>query len=739
MLNKRERLYKHFQKYQHLYLMGVLVPLVLLSIVGLIAIQSKSTGSLPANPNADMEWNVRMSATVPADAIPGVIETASLPLAPNIPQGIPVTVVTATKFLNLLESAKPNRFTNPVINPATSTVVATSVVESNQTTLVAHLLPKQVSMVNTMFVKYGVPPTVVTVGGTPGMSVGRNNATSTVSGGGGNGVTWLYVLGILLPIMLVGGVLVALSVRRRTRKAREVALVEKAEADTANIPDVTFADVAGAEEAVEELAEIVSFLKDPEHFSDVGASSPKGAILVGPPGTGKTLLARAVAGEAGVPFYTTSGSDFVEMYVGVGPKRIRELFAKARVHDEGAIIFIDEIDAVGRKRENGPNHHQEQEATLNALLVEMDGFYESKVIVLAATNRDDILDPALLRPGRLDRKVQVPLPDRGGREHILEVHSQNKPLGLDVDLTLIARRTPGMSGAELAQLVNEACLQAAREKTSVVTAHHFDHAVATIAMGKARTSAIVTDNDRTVTAWHEAGHTVAAMILPDADDPVSVSIIPRGPAGGITWMASGDDLFLTRKRAHARIVVAMAGRAAEEMLLHGEFTSGPHGDLQAATNTALAMITQYGMTDVGLMIRSDGLLSTGSSVTDATVNKVEQLLADALAMARDVLNSHRSLVETVVFEVLEKDTLVASDLDAIRIRFEQDPPLMPPAPKEYRKTVHLPELVPTTPRLVRRGVIGLEEDRVPETGLVGTLYSVVRTHFRKTRKPDRAT
>lgn len=476
--------------------------------------------------------------------------------------------------------------------------------------------------------------------------------------------------------------------------------------NAADVPATRFNDVAGAEEAIEDMRELVEFLKNPEKFAKTGAIPPRGALLVGPPGTGKTLLARAVAGEAGVPFFSAAGSDFVEMYVGVGARRVRDLFANARKHKEGAIIFIDEIDAVGRARSSRADSggSQEQEGTLNAMLVEMDGFQESNIIVLAATNRDDILDPALVRPGRLDRKIHVPLPDRAGREKILKVHAGNRPFEVDVNWDLIARRTPGMSGAELAQLINEASLIAAREDRDSITNHDLDSAVATVAMGKARTSAVVTEHDRNVTAWHEGGHTVCAMVLPDADNPVSVSIIPRGPAGGVTWMAQGDDLFLTRKRAFARLVVAMGGRAAEEILLDGEFTSGPHGDLSAATDTALAMVTQYGMTDAGLMIRSQGWLSTGAKMTDETVEAVEKLLAEALDTARATLRDHRDLLDSVVEGLLENDTLIQSELVALQEGVTTTAPELPPAPRDYvRQPAQQVPLTPVTrPHVARK-------------------------------------
>lgn len=496
---------------------------------------------------------------------------------------------------------------------------------------------------------------------------------------------WTVLLPVLI-IMLVGGGISGLvlwksssgrSTAAATTKKPPVVHNSKLVAER---PEVRFADVGGVDEAVEDLTEIVSFLHEPDRFTRVGANAPAGVLLVGPPGTGKTMLARAVAGEAGVPFYSAAGPDFTEMYVGVGPKRIRELFAAARSHPEGAIIFIDEIDAIGRARSSAESNssNTESENTLNALLVELDGFHKSTVVILAATNREDILDKALTRPGRFDRTVQVPLPDRRGREKILAAATTGKPLAEDVDLAMLARRTPGLSGADLVGVINEACMAAGRDYAEVVTATHFDSAVATIAMGKARVSAAVSDTDRRITACHEAGHTVAAMVLPDADNPVSVSIIPRGQAGGITWMESQDDLFLTRRRAQARLVVAMAGRAGEELLLDGEYTSGPHGDLRAATDTALAMVTQYGMTDTGLMIKSSGILATGAKVTDETVDAVETLLADALRTARAVLAAHRDLWQHLVDELLDADTLVFADLVTIGAQHQWSAPPLPP-------------------------------------------------------------
>jgi cell division protease FtsH len=416
------------------------------------------------------------------------------------------------------------------------------------------------------------------------------------------------------------------------------------------IPRVTFADVAGCQEAIEDLQELAQFLKDPEKFNELGAKVPKGALLIGPPGTGKTLLAKAVAGEAGVPFFSAAGSDFVEMYVGVGAKRVRELFAKARACEK-AIIFIDEIDAVAKVRSsNANNSNDEREGTLNALLHELDGFSKSNIILLAATNRSEMLDPAIMRPGRLDRKINVPNPDRKGREAILEIHSKGKPLAKDVDLALIAKRTPGMSGADLSSILNEAAIEAVRRNLKQIDAACLSDGVALVAMGRARKSAVVTDRDRLITAWHEAGHTVCALLHPEASDPVSVSITPRGHAGGITWMSGSDDQYLQRNQAAAQLVVALGGRAAEEMLLEGEFTQGPSSDLEHATKLADRMVNNYGMTRRGLMVRE-------SQKDSASAEVIEELLTGALIDAKNLLSDNLEFMELLITRLLESETL----------------------------------------------------------------------------------
>lgn len=474
---------------------------------------------------------------------------------------------------------------------------------------------------------------------------------------------WSPVLMMLPILIMISGTIIIFEIRNYKLRKPEASPDETAyqtrEGPAGTIPTVTFADVAGCEEAIEDLSEIVNFLKNPDKYERLGAKIPRGALLVGPPGTGKTLLARAVAGEAKVAFFSASGSDFVEMYVGVGPARVRELFTKARAAEK-AIIFIDEIDAVARSRamSTKQNANDERENTLNALLHELDGFSRSNVILLAATNRVDILDPAVIRPGRLDRKIQVPNPDRRGREKILGVHVTDKPLAKDVDLGAIARRTPGMSGADLAQIANEAAIEAARRGRKSINAECFSAAVALVAMGRARKSALITDRDRLITAYHEAGHTVCALVHPGAANPAGVSITPRGHAGGITWMNGTDDLYLSRPQASAQLVVALGGRAGEELLLDGEFTQGPSSDLERATQLATVMVTKYGMTRRGLAVR-------GGDPDNVSHDVIEELLAQALDSAQQILVDNRELFMAIVNQLLEHDTLESADLDDI--------------------------------------------------------------------------
>jgi len=478
----------------------------------------------------------------------------------------------------------------------------------------------------------------------------------------------------VLVLLASAGVVVLLVVGWRRRKRRNERVVVAATQDQrpgrsrgADVPDTKFSDVAGCKEAIEDLKEMVDVLRHPDRFRAVGARPPKGALLVGPPGTGKTLLARAVAGEAGVPFFAAAGSDFVEMYVGVGARRIRDVFEKAKRAGR-AIVFIDEVDAVGRRRSEAAvsGGEQEHENTLIALLNELDGFRDSQVVVLAATNRPDVLDSALTRPGRLDRRVHVGLPDVREREEVLSVHTRNKPLGDGVSLGSIARRTPGMSGAQLEQVCNEAALLAARASRAAIHQEDMSAAVEYVAMGRARRSAVVSESDRLVTAWHEAGHTVASLRVVGAEPPVAVSIVPRGQAGGVTWITAPDSTLLSREQLRARLVVALAGRAAEERLLGGEHTAGAASDLEQATSLARAMVDRFGMTSRGLSVRAGG---SDAASDDA----VERLLADAMASAAAVLENNAALLDAVVTGLLDRNDLSEDELVALSSRYPATP------------------------------------------------------------------
>ncbi len=434
---------------------------------------------------------------------------------------------------------------------------------------------------------------------------------------------------------------------------------------------VTFNDVAGAEEAKQELAEVVDFLKDPSKFTAIGAKIPKGVLLSGPPGTGKTLLAKAVAGEAAVPFFTISGSDFVEMFVGVGASRVRDLFGQAK-KNAPCIIFIDEIDAVGRQRGAGlGGGHDEREQTLNQLLVEMDGFDANEgIITIAATNRPDILDPALLRPGRFDRQVIVGRPDLRGREAILKVHARNKPLAEDVDLKTIAKKTPGFTGADLNNLLNEAALLAARNNKKIITMAEVEEASEKVSMGPERRSHIVSDKERRLTAYHESGHAIVAHLLPDADPVHKVTIIPRGGAGGYTMMLPTEEQnYATKSQLLARIRVALGGRCAEALILK-EISNGASGDLQTVTNIARTMITQWGMSDtLGPIVlgehqeqvflgRSLGHERNYSETVAAKIDEeVHNLVASAYNDVMNMLAENEQFLHNMANALLEEETI----------------------------------------------------------------------------------
>lgn len=431
------------------------------------------------------------------------------------------------------------------------------------------------------------------------------------------------------------------------------------------VPSTRFSDVAGVDEAVDELQEVVDFLHNPDRFTRTGGKVPRGFLLVGPPGTGKTLLARAVAGEAGVPFFAITGSDFVEMFVGLGASRVRELFTKAR-EQEKAIIFIDEIDAVGKARGRGPatGANDERENTLNQLLVEMDGFASTKgIVMIAATNRADVLDPALLRPGRFDRKIMVPPPDRVGRERLLELYASDRPFADGIDWAAFSRRIPGMTGAEIEQMLNEAALEAARNDEATITSEHLQAALATSVLGRERRSAVITERDREIVAWHEAGHTVAALVQEHTDDPVTCTIVPRGGAGGVTWLGGSEHDFMTRKQAEAQLVVSMAGRAAEEVLLDGDHTQGAHGDLQSATRLATDMIARFGM---GKWLVARDLDKISFTETDELDQEISEKLQVALMQARELLKEHHALLQAIATELLDKETLTQDELRDMR-------------------------------------------------------------------------
>jgi cell division protease FtsH len=458
---------------------------------------------------------------------------------------------------------------------------------------------------------------------------------------------------------------------------------------------VSFADVAGIDEAKEEVGEIVEFLKNPKKFTKLGGRIPKGVLLMGPPGTGKTLLARAIAGEAGVPFFSISGSDFVEMFVGVGASRVRDLFIQGK-KNAPCLIFIDEIDAVGRHRGAGlGGGHDEREQTLNQLLVEMDGFESNEgVILIAATNRPDVLDPALLRPGRFDRQVIIPRPDIKGREGILRVHSKEVPLGPDVDLVVLSRGTPGFSGADLENLVNEAALAAARAEKAAVTMVDFDKAKDKVLMGAERRSLVLSEEEKRNTAYHEAGHTVAAKMLPNADPVYKVSIIPRGWALGVTQSLPTDERYSrTREYYLDEIAMCLGGRAAEEIFL-GHMTTGATKDIETATDIARRMVCKWGMSDrLGPLtfgkeeeqIFLGREISTHKNYSEKTAVAIDEEVTDIvvsnLKRARDILLEHRDKVEHLAEALLQKETLVADEIDRI-MRGEKlapEPAAVPPS------------------------------------------------------------
>ncbi|PZU38590.1 MAG: cell division protein FtsH [Microbacterium sp.] len=478
-------------------------------------------------------------------------------------------------------------------------------------------------------------------------------------------------------------------------------------------PTVTFADVAGSDEAIEELQEIKDFLKDPTKFQAVGARIPKGVLLYGPPGTGKTLLARAVAGEAGVPFYSISGSDFVEMFVGVGASRVRDLFNQAK-ENSPAIIFIDEIDAVGRHRGAGMGGgHDEREQTLNQMLVEMDGFDPKvNVIVIAATNRPDILDPALLRPGRFDRQIGVDAPDLQGRKRILEVHGRGKPLADGVDLEVVARKTPGFTGADLANVLNEAALLTARSNAQLIDNRALDEAIDRVMAGPQRRTRVMKDKERLITAYHEGGHALAAAAMNHTDPVTKITILPRGKALGYTMVLPLDDKYsVTRNELQDQLAYAMGGRVAEEIVFHDP-TTGASNDIEKATSIARKMVTEYGMTnEVGpvKLGQSSGEVFMGrdmghgrefsETMAERVDAQVRSLIEQAHNEAYEVINANRDVLDKLALELLEKETLDHLQLEDIF----RDVKKLPPRPQwlssENRPVSPLPPVAVPRQRL----------------------------------------
>jgi len=476
----------------------------------------------------------------------------------------------------------------------------------------------------------------------------------------------------LLPFILLAGVF--WFVFRQAQGSNNAAMAfgkSRARMFTGDQPTVTFDDVAGVEEAKEELEEVVEFLREPEKFIALGARIPKGVLLVGPPGTGKTLLAKAVSGEAGVPFFSISGSEFVEMFVGVGASRVRDLFDQAKRHSP-CIIFVDEIDAVGRQRGAGlGGSHDEREQTLNQMLVEMDGFdTDTNVILMAATNRPDVLDPALLRPGRFDRRVILDRPDMRGREAILAVHVRGKPLGKDVDLKILARSTPGFVGADLENLVNEAAILAARRDKTEINQAEFEESIERVIAGPERKSRLISEAEKRIVAYHEAGHAIVAHALPEADPIHKISIIARGMSGGYTLMLPEEDRTLMPKRKLiADMTSLLGGRAAEEIVF-SDITSGASNDLERVTKVARSMVTRLGMSEaLGPMVygQKEELIFLGreiseqrdysEAVAEQIDSEVKRLVSDAYTHAKQILSEYRDKLDAVAKQLLENETI----------------------------------------------------------------------------------
>jgi cell division protease FtsH len=484
--------------------------------------------------------------------------------------------------------------------------------------------------------------------------------------------TVLSLITYILPALLVVG-LIWFMLRQAQGSNNQALSFGKSRARmfTGDQPTITFEDVAGVEEAKEELQEVVEFLKEPEKFITLGARIPKGVLLIGAPGTGKTMMAKAVSGEAGVPFFSISGSEFVEMFVGVGASRVRDLFDQAKRHSP-CIVFVDEIDAVGRHRGAGlGGSHDEREQTLNQMLVEMDGFdTDTNVIIMAATNRPDILDPALLRPGRFDRRVVLDRPDMRGREAILKVHTKGKPLEVDVDLNIIAKSTPGFVGADLENLVNEAAILAARRDKRTIGQSEFEESIERVIAGPERKSRIISEEEKRIVAYHEAGHAIIAHVIPEADPVHKVSIIARGMMGGYTLALPEDDrTLISMNKMKADLAFGLGGRAAEEIVFN-DITSGASNDLERVTKLARSMVTRLGMSDsLGPMVygQKEELVFLGreigeqrdysENIAELIDDEVRQLVQEAHTRARDLLTKYRDQLEAIAQRLIEVETL----------------------------------------------------------------------------------
>jgi cell division protease FtsH len=542
---------------------------------------------------------------------------------------------------------------------------------------------------------------------------------------------YLSILGFLLPTLILVGAFVFMMRQAQGTNSQAMSFGKsRARLFTGNKPTITFTDVAGVDEAKQELAEVVEFLKYPDKFNALGARIPRGVLLVGPPGTGKTMLSRAVAGEAGVPFFSISGSEFVEMFVGVGASRVRDLFDQAK-RNSPCIIFVDEIDAVGRQRGAGlGGSHDEREQTLNQILVEMDGFdSQTNIIVIAATNRPDVLDPALLRPGRFDRQVVLDRPDIKGRMAILQVHSRGKPLDKGVLLETLAKQTPGFSGADLENLVNEAAILAARRNRKTITMSELEEAIDRVIAGPERRSRIISEREKAITAYHEVGHALVARMLANVDPVHKISIIARGMMGGYTRVLPGEDRYMWSKAQFKdNLAFALGGRAAEEIVFH-EITTGASNDIERVTEMARMMVTRYGMSQkLGLVAlgRKEELVFLGREISEQRnysdeiayeIDKeVRALVDEAYERAKEILTTYKDKLIEISELLIEKETLDAPDFEALfegmpRPEIKQTMPEKPPKP-EAKPTSETPRVVPGL-----QGAPGMAFTQEPESDL----------------------